>query len=49
MTNGLRPFQERGKWGYKNQKGQVVIPPLFDEAGKFFNGIAQVKLCHKVD
>ncbi|MTI49666.1 MAG: WG repeat-containing protein [Firmicutes bacterium] len=29
-----------GKYGYKNEKGEIIIQPLFNYAGKFFEGAA---------
>ena len=36
-------FCRNGKWGYKNQKGAVVIQPAFDEAFQFSEGYACVE------
>ena len=36
-------FCRNGKWGYKNQKGAVVIQPAFDEAFQFSEGFACVE------
>lgn len=36
-------FCRNGKWGYKNQKGAVVIQPAFDEAFQFSDGFACVE------
>lgn len=44
----LIPFSEGSKWGYKNQKGQTVIEPRFDEAGVFHNGLAKVMIGNQV-
>jgi hypothetical protein len=33
-----------GKWGYVDRTGQIVIPPRFDLAGRFSEGLAPVKL-----
>jgi len=30
MVGSLIPFQEGGKWGYKDEKGQEVIKPKLD-------------------
>lgn len=38
---GYLPFFQKGKWGYLNQKGEVVIPAGFSEAYPFSdNGLA---------
>lgn len=39
----LFPFQQDGLYGYVNDKGKVVIPFLYEEAGLFRNGRALVK------
>ena len=44
MNHILIPFNQGNKWGYKNQKGEVIIPPKFNAASQFNNGIAQVKI-----
>ncbi|MBE9201637.1 MULTISPECIES: WG repeat-containing protein [unclassified Nodularia (in: cyanobacteria)] len=52
MNHILRPFNQGNKWGYKNQKGEVIIAPNFNEASQFNNGIAQVKIdgeIHHID
>jgi hypothetical protein len=40
----LFPAKQGGKWGYINSSGAVVIQPKFDEAKKFSEGRAAVKL-----
>lgn len=32
------------KWGYINLKGEVVIPPQYDSASLFYDGIAEVEI-----
>ncbi len=32
------------KWGYINKQGIWVIPPQFDEVGKFSNGLARIRI-----
>ncbi|GAX34074.1 WG repeat-containing protein [Nodularia sp. NIES-3585] len=49
MSNTFIPFSQGDKWGYKNQKGEVIIQAIFDQAGKFYNGIAQVKIGNKIN
>jgi hypothetical protein len=39
--------QSTGKWGYKNESGQVVILPAYSEARNFENGVAQVAMVKK--
>jgi len=41
-------FFRNGKWGYKNQKGAVVIQPTFDEAFQFSEGLACVEMNEKL-
>jgi WG containing repeat len=38
----LVPFQQDKKWGYTDSKGQEVIPPMFDKAEDFHDGLAAV-------
>ncbi len=38
----LSLFEERGRWGYRNEQGKTVIPPLFERALEFSEGIAAV-------
>lgn len=38
----LKPVYVKGKWGYADQSGRVVIVPKFDAARPFSNGLAQV-------
>ncbi|HET8540318.1 MAG TPA: WG repeat-containing protein [Anaeromyxobacter sp.] len=40
----LFPVLERGKWGYIDRTGRVVISPRFDAAGRFSDGLAPVAL-----
>ncbi|HET9598532.1 MAG TPA: WG repeat-containing protein [Anaeromyxobacteraceae bacterium] len=39
----LFPVRQDGKWGYIDVRGKVVIPPHFDGAGPFSEGLASVK------
>lgn len=41
-------FFRNGKWGYKNQKGAVVIQPAYDEAFQFSEGLACVEMGEKL-
>jgi hypothetical protein len=38
----LSPFEENGKWGYKDEGGHVVIKPEYDDARQFAFGLAPV-------
>lgn len=44
FREGLEPVSYQGKWGYIDNKGNVIIPFQFDGAGYFNNGLAQVRL-----
>lgn len=39
----LYPFQEKGKWGYLNEAGNVAIKPTFDNANGFTEGLGCVR------
>jgi len=41
-SEGLAPAQKNGKWGYINISGEFVVPPTYDRAGGFSEGIASV-------
>ena len=41
--NNLYPISDHGKYGYIDQKGNIVISPDYTYAGKFFDGLAIVK------
>lgn len=38
----LTPIKRDNKWGYANKKGKVVIPPAYDRALPFKEGLAKV-------
>jgi len=45
----MRPFREQmaalklnGRWGYIDITGKEVIPPVYDDADEFRNGVAWV-------
>lgn len=44
MENGLNlyPFEENGKFGYKNKQQEVIIEPYFNAAYPFHEGLASV-------
>jgi hypothetical protein len=31
----VQPFEENGKWGFKNKKGETVIHPIYDKVVDF--------------
>ena len=43
----LTLIEQNGKWGYINSKKKVVIPPKFDDAYDFLQGLARVKMDNK--
>ncbi len=46
VTNGraqeLTGFSEKGKWGFKNAQGTVVVKPVYDTVYSFSDGMARV-------
>jgi hypothetical protein len=44
----LKPAQQGGKWGYVDPSGKFAIPPQFESANSFSEGIAQVELNKRV-
>ncbi len=50
ITNGLiRIVDNKGKLGFANSKGQIIIKPQFEQASSFNNGFAIIgKKCKKV-
>jgi hypothetical protein len=40
----LTPFQSAGKWGYMNEQSEIIIPAKYENASKFSEGLAKVKL-----
>ena len=43
-AENLTPFKEKEKYGYKNDKGQVVIRAMYDDAHDFLEDLAAVKV-----
>lgn len=43
-TGDLIAFESKGKWGYINAGNKVVVPPAFEFAESFVNGLGEVKL-----
>ncbi|MBW4577893.1 MAG: WG repeat-containing protein [Aphanothece sp. CMT-3BRIN-NPC111] len=43
----LKPVEIDSKYGYRDQNGQIVIQPDFDEAGEFSEGLAAIKIGSK--
>ena len=40
----LLPIKKDGKYGYINEKGEVVIQPKYEFANQFYDGLASVKI-----
>jgi hypothetical protein len=47
ITPHLRPMQKGHLWGYVSPAGTFVVPPQFDSAGEFSEGLASVELRHR--
>ena len=47
FSQQLIPYRVGDKWGYSNEKGEIVIKPKYEEAGFFNYGMAWVKRKHK--
>src|SRR4051812_32152886 len=39
----LYPFSDKGKYGYINKTGKIVLPAQFEYAERFYEGLAVVK------
>ena len=46
-TGGLYRIRENGRYGYMDRTGKTVIPPQFDDAKDFSEGLAVVKVGRK--
>ncbi len=42
-NNTLKPFLIEEKWGYKDNKGNIVVSPIWDYADNFYEGFAVVR------
>ncbi|MBT1704010.1 WG repeat-containing protein [Chryseosolibacter indicus] len=42
-TSTLYPIKENAKWGYMDQTGKVIVPPDFDYAWDFSEGLGRFK------
>ncbi|MCB0514408.1 MAG: WG repeat-containing protein, partial [Bacteroidetes bacterium] len=42
QAQDLKSFEENGKYGFKNESGNVIIKPIYDNVYEFFNGLAVV-------
>lgn len=43
FSEGLAPVKLKGKWGYIDRNGTLIIPAQYDDAGGFSEGLAPVK------
>ena len=46
-TATLKPVELNGKWGFVDKDGREVIPPKYDDAESFSEGLARVELNKK--
>jgi len=44
FSEGLVPISTKGKWGFVDWDGKLVIAPQFEDAGDFSDGLAPVKI-----
>ena len=44
FRQGLSAVKVKGKWGYVNEKNEMVIEPIYDEAREFYEGLAAVRV-----
>src|SRR6185295_9182014 len=44
QNRALFPIEQNGKTGYINDKGKIVINPVFDDGWPFSEGLAPVKM-----
>ena len=47
-SNGMIAFRKDGKYGFMNSENLVVIPPIYDNARLFEDGITRVEINQKV-
>lgn len=47
MADQLFPFRDGDLWGYRDDRGKVVISAQYDSAGSFAEGYARVKVAGK--
>lgn len=48
FNEGIAVFIDNGKFGYMNDKGEIIIPAQYDYASMFYNGLAEVEIQKKV-
>jgi hypothetical protein len=44
FSEGLLPIETKGKWGFVDRTGKLVVAPQFEDAGDFSEGLAPVKV-----
>jgi hypothetical protein len=44
FSEGLVPVSIKGKWGFMDRTGKLAIPPQFEDAEDFSEGLAPVKV-----
>ena len=47
VSEGLIAFKQNGKWGYLNEKNEIIIEPKYEWTAGFNEGLAQVELYGK--
>ncbi|MBD0378929.1 WG repeat-containing protein [Paenibacillus sedimenti] len=47
-TTDLSPFRKNGQYGYINDQGDIVVPPIFDRANYFSNGLGRINYKGKI-
>lgn len=43
-NNTLKPFLNEEKWGYKDNKGNIIVSPMWDYADNFYEDFAVGKI-----
>ena len=49
FTDGLAKVQIDEKYGYIDKTGTMIIEPQFEDAGRFFEGLAEIGVRVKDD
>jgi WD40 repeat protein len=44
VAKALFPVEQNNRWGYIDRMGQIVIPPQFEAASEFSEGLAAIKI-----